>query len=188
MSEWIHSQTICTTSLLACSLACYWYQSSPMLHPMSDYFQIQKNAVAWWFFCSTPYCSIGGLTTQVTLPQRRVFHQSITSSSSYCATERVPACRCHARYSSLILELGVSQNRRSQSLGNPSRCVDDPMNYISDHIRPPRCLNLSPVVGVGFSNLKTQSSRSSIGNSIRKIPLQKYAAQATNVAISASIQ
>ena len=73
-------------------------------------------------------------------------------------------------------------------LCNLSRCEDVPRNEISDHIRPPLCLNLSPVVGIGFSALNTQSSRSSAGNSIRKIPLQRYAAQATIVAISASIQ
>ena len=69
-----------------------------------------------------------------------------------------------------------------------SRCGDIPRDKTSDHIRPPLCLNLSPVVGVGFSALNNQRSRSSAGNSTRKMPLQRYAAQATTVAISASIQ
>lgn len=56
------------------------------------------------------------------------------------------------------------------------------------HIRPPFCLNLSPVLGIGFSSLNAHKIRSSKGSKARKIPLHKYAAHATIVAINASIQ
>ena len=112
------------------------------------------------------------------------------SSSSYCTTERLPARTFHSQYSKYCSEVrNTPESLEAESpFWQPLPLLDVPRDEIIDHIRPPLCLNLSPVVGIGFSALNTQSSISSTGNSTRKIPLQKYAAQATTVAISASIQ
>ena len=111
-------------------------------------------------------------------------------SSGCCTMERFSACRSHPqhlKYCSKVWNAPESLEAESP-FWQALPLLDIPRKAIIDHIRPPLCLNLSPVVGIGFSALRTQSSISSAGNSIRKIPLQKYAAQATTVAINASIQ
>ena len=132
-----------------------------------------------------------------------ILHTSSSSSSSFCfnyvqnnlvSTQKKKKKRHHAAgYAphSLITTLGI---RVSAFHNLASQCFKTITtgttlkNTQTIKFYPPLCLNVSPVDGIGFSSLNTHNNTSSSGNKVKKTPLHMYAAQATIVATSASIQ
>lgn len=139
--------------------------------------------------------------TRSTFATRRVLaikpknHRCTGFETGYQCSASLSITQCRIHLSHLPLPLNSVKPLRAAS-GCASVFQSLMCGYLSQllqlhtqrHILPPRSLNLSPVLGIGFSALKHHSRRSSNGKRAKKTPLQRYANPATTQAINASIQ